>query len=38
MVVAGLRDVPVNVAGVLVKPGSYVYADADGVLISNQEL
>jgi len=30
----GLRDVPVLVAGVLVNPGDFVYADTDGVLVS----
>jgi regulator of RNase E activity RraA len=30
----GLRDVAVNVAGVVVGPGDWVYADKDGVLVS----
>jgi regulator of ribonuclease activity A len=34
----GLRDVPVSFAGVTVKPGDWVYADKDGVLVSPQEL
>lgn len=31
---AGVRDVPVEVAGVAVRPGEWIYADADGVLVS----
>jgi regulator of ribonuclease activity A len=34
----GLRDVPVSFAGVTVKPGDWVYADGDGVLVSETEL
>ena len=34
----GLRDVPVTVAGVTVRPGDWVYADKDGVLVSPTEL
>jgi regulator of ribonuclease activity A len=34
----GLSDVPVNVAGVTVHPGDWVYADKDGVLVSKEEL
>lgn len=34
----GERDVPVRFAGVLFTPGHYVYADADGILISPQAL
>jgi regulator of RNase E activity RraA len=30
----GLRDVPVTFAGVSIKPGDWVYADADGILVS----
>jgi regulator of ribonuclease activity A len=30
--------VPVSFAGVTVKPGDWVYADADGVLVSPHEL
>ena len=29
----GQRDVPVRVQGVLVKPGDWLYADADGVVV-----
>lgn len=34
----GQRDVPVEIAGVLVHPGDWVYADADGVLVSRTAL
>ena len=34
----GLRDVPVTVAGAIVEPGDWVYADPDGVLVSKTEL
>lgn len=34
----GLRDVPVNFAGCNFEPGYYVYADKDGILVSNHEL
>jgi regulator of RNase E activity RraA len=34
----GFRDVPVSFAGVTVKPGDWVYADGDGVLVSGEEL
>jgi regulator of ribonuclease activity A len=34
----GERDVPVRFAGVLFSPGSFVYADADGVLCSRRQL
>lgn len=30
----GLRDVAVEIAGVRVEPGTWLYADADGVLVS----
>jgi regulator of ribonuclease activity A len=30
---AGLRDVPVQVHGVWVRPGEWLYADADGVVV-----
>ena len=32
----GLRDVPVTMAGVVVAPGDWVYADKDGVLVSKR--
>ena len=35
---SGLRDVPVNFAGVIFKPGEFVYADKDGILVSPIEL
>ena len=34
----GLRDVPVIIGGATFTPGSWVYADRDGVLVSDQEL
>ncbi len=34
----GQRDIPVDMAGVLVRPGNWCYADADGILISDQKL
>lgn len=34
----GQRDVPVEIAGVLVRPGGWVYADADGVIVSTVSL
>ena len=34
----GLSDVPVTIAGAIVTPGDYIYADKDGVLISSTEL
>mmetsp|Transcript_38022 Transcript_38022/g.63908 ORF Transcript_38022/g.63908 Transcript_38022/m.63908 type:complete len:236 (+) Transcript_38022:74-781(+) len=35
---AGLRDVAVTFAGVTVRPGDYVYADHDGVIVSASRL
>ena len=34
----GLRDIPVNFAGVTVSAGDWIYADLDGVIISAKEL
>lgn len=34
----GKRDVNVQVAGVAVRPGDWIYADADGVLVARQKL
>ena len=34
----GLADVPITIAGVTVCPGDWVYADKDGILVSNAEL
>ncbi len=31
---AGQRDLPIEVAGVPVRPGEWVYADRDGILVS----
>ncbi|MFM2085891.1 MAG: hypothetical protein RLZZ237_760 [Pseudomonadota bacterium] len=35
---AGQRDVRVQISGVDVSPGDWIYADADGILVSRQEL
>jgi regulator of ribonuclease activity A len=34
----GERDLKVSIAGVAVNPGDWIYADADGVLVSAQKL
>lgn len=34
----GLRDVAVHIQGVWVRPGDWLYADADGIVISNRAL
>lgn len=34
----GLRDIPVNFAGVTVSSGDWIYADLDGVIVSAKEL
>ena len=34
----GERDVPVQVLGVHVSPGNWIYADADGVLVAQRKL
>ena len=34
----GERDVRVHIAGVAVNPGDWIYADADGILIAQQQL
>jgi len=34
----GLRDIPVTFAGCTIKPGDWVYADLDGVLVAPHEL
>ena len=34
----GLRDVPLEIAGIAVRPGQWLYADADGVVISDGAL
>ena len=34
----GAVDVPVSVAGCLIEPGDYFYADADGILVASTEL
>lgn len=35
---AGDRDISVSFAGVVFRPGEYLYADADGIVISPQKL
>jgi regulator of ribonuclease activity A len=35
---AGERDVPVEMAGAVIGPGEWLYADADGVVVSAQPL
>ncbi len=35
---AGARDVPVDIAGVTVRPGDWVYADLDATLVSDTKL
>jgi len=34
----GDKDIQVSIAGVTVKPGDWIYADADGVLVSSAKL
>jgi len=34
----GDRDLRVTIAGIAVEPGDWIYADADGVLVSKQKL
>jgi regulator of ribonuclease activity A len=34
----GKRDVPLQIAGVAVIPGDWIYADADGVLVAQRKL
>lgn len=34
----GERDVSISIAGVTVRPGDWIYADADGVLVADQKL
>ena len=34
----GQRDVPVSFADITIAPGNYVYADADGIVISQEKL
>ncbi|XLZ70845.1 ribonuclease E activity regulator RraA [Massilia sp. SR12] len=34
----GQRDIVVNFAGVRIAPGDWIYADADGILVSRQKL
>lgn len=34
----GERDLRVSIAGVAINPGDWIYADADGVLVSSQPL
>ncbi|MFZ6872812.1 ribonuclease E activity regulator RraA [Undibacterium sp. Di27W] len=34
----GMKDVRINIAGVAIKPGDWIYADADGVLVAREAL
>ena len=34
----GQRDVPLRFAGVLMEPGYYLYADANGIIVAKQKL
>jgi regulator of ribonuclease activity A len=34
----GLRDVPIRIGGIDIRPGDYVYADEDGVVVSAKRL
>lgn len=34
----GLRDVPITFGSALFKPGDWIYADKDGILISPEQL
>ncbi len=34
----GQKDIPIDMAGVLVRPGEWCYADADGILVSDRKL
>ncbi len=34
----GQRDVPLNVQGCLVRPGEWLYADADGIVVASKAL
>ncbi|HJV88359.1 MAG TPA: ribonuclease E activity regulator RraA [Noviherbaspirillum sp.] len=34
----GDRDIAVSIAGVTIRPGNWIYADADGVLVSSEDL
>jgi regulator of ribonuclease activity A len=34
----GLADVPVQVQGVLIQPGEWLYADADGIVVAAKRL
>lgn len=34
----GTRDVPVSFGGVTFRPNDYVYADRDGIVVSNRKL
>ena len=34
----GLRDVAITIAGALVQPNNWIYADTDGVLVAAEEL
>ena len=35
---AGDRDISINIAGITINPGDFIYADADGVVVSDKVL
>lgn len=35
---AGERDLPVSLVGITVRPGNWIYADADGILVAAEQL
>ena len=34
----GEKDVPVEMAGMVIRPNDFIYADEDGILVSNEKL
>ena len=34
----GLKDVDVNFGGIVIRPGEWLYADLDGVIVSEKKL
>ena len=34
----GQTEVPIKVAGALVRPGDWVYIDSDGIVVSSKQL
>ncbi|MGE3770213.1 MAG: ribonuclease E activity regulator RraA [Bdellovibrionales bacterium] len=35
---AGERDVPITIAGQMIRPGDYIYADGDGIIVADKKL